>query len=161
MKPETLRAHLMKLQQQLGVAPGLCRVEAFPKSVADQTQVKTILRTFAPDQGWLCFQSRVDRFLPGEDLPDQGILLNGEVTAPSGESLHIRQDGDGSWVLTRFVEQAPDERGATHLVEEVTFLGEPLARFEPTQDLCYRRYWGYDPDFGYRPVLARFVGFKG
>ena len=159
MNPETLRGYLVKLQRRLGTAPALCRVETFTKSVTDPSGVRKFLRAFAPKQGWLCFQSRIERFLPGEDLPDHGILLYGEVVSLADQSLHIRQNGGGGWILTRFVEQALDEREATHLVEEITFLGETLERFGPPKDLRYRRYWGHDPDFGYRPLLARFAGF--
>jgi hypothetical protein len=117
---------------------------------------------FAPDSGWLCFQSEVLRIhdgqLPGPD-EDRGLPLSGELVNGAGESLHLRQNGRGGWIVTRFT----PEQGKEYLVDDCSLIAHesnPERRRDPGQ-LCYRRYWCLDPHHGVRQAAARFIGFIG
>lgn len=116
-------------------------------------QVETKLKAFNPIQGWLCFQSEVKYFCQGQPMPYSGILLYGEVVNADGQSLHIRENGQGGWILTTFTET----EGENYLVETKTFLGEKELAPEK---LYYRVYWKYDEKSGYQQFAARFIGFE-
>lgn len=120
------------------------------------------LDAFAPDSGWLCFQSRVSDLLPGQPLPrpdaNSGLLLSAEChNSRNGHSLQLRQNSHGGWRLT---ELRPGS-GAACLSEAVQ-----LVAHQPQQQssnaprrLHYQRYWTLD-DHGPRQLAARFSGFQ-
>jgi hypothetical protein len=123
-------------------------------SFSDADKVLQELENFKPEQGWLCFQNKVKFFRKGDKIPtDSTILLYGEVVNADGISLHIREDGQGGWILTYFTETD----GNNYLVENQSFLGE--SKLAPEQ-LYYRVYWQHDDKQGYRQVAARFTGFE-
>lgn len=109
--------------------------------------------------GWLYFQhtlwhSKSDISLPTQFDKEAGYLLYGELVSEDNQnSLHIRQDGQGGWIVTEFSEI---DGGKTHLVETIRLLGE----FEKVGDLKYRVYWSFDSENNmYRQTAARFYGF--
>ena len=121
---------------------------------AKMEQVWDEIAAFRPVQGWLCYQSRVAVFTDGNPArPDEqtGCILYGECVDANGQSLHIRQDGNGEWVVVNFSYQD----GAEHLVDEVSLIA---ARNE-LGSLKYRRYWQLDPEYGVRQIAACFTGF--
>lgn len=135
----------------------------FPAADGQQT-LKQAIHDFKPVQGWLCIQSNVLFFHESKKfvLPE-GVLLNGEAVNENGESLHIREDGKGGWLLTSFREVDPEEEEecCRCMVEDFAFLGTSHAK-DPKDypQITYRRYWNYDEDFGCRQFSARFTGFQ-
>jgi len=144
----------------------ICSLNIDPESCAAPEAVREALQDFDPEEGWLCFQSALKRFLKGELLPDAGVILYGEVKGKDGRSLHIQQDGEGGWVLTYYHEQSG---GDTHLAEDVFLIAEayPDDPKNTRYDLKYRVYWG-DSDYGkkdddgqgWRQIAAAFFGFE-
>lgn len=162
-----------------------CNLTIKSKAGSTSEQVRQQIEKFAPEQGWLCFQSEVQYFPKPEDntenaehqisslkksrwwtrilpkfsgtsfkMPSSSILLYGEVLKGQKHTLHIREDGQGGWVLTEFIEG----KGNNYLVEDQKFLGEKEVA---PKELCYRVYWQYDDKHGcYRQAFARFNGFN-
>ncbi|MDM8559772.1 hypothetical protein [Candidatus Parabeggiatoa sp. HSG14] len=127
-----------------------------PCTTSDSEIVEKNVKAFKPMQGWLCFQSGVEYFCKNckeKTMPYSGILLYGEVVNAEGESLHIRENGQGGWILTIFTET----EGNKYLVETKEFLGEK--KLAP-EKLYYHVYWQYDEKHGYHQFAARFTGFK-
>ena len=165
----------------------LCNLTIKPKtySTEEQVQVRQQVEKFAPEPGWLCFQSEVQYFPKPEDntekaenkvppvkkdrfwtrllrkvsgtpfkMPSSSILLYGEVINAQGHTLHIRENGQGGWILTYFIE---GKKGNHYLVEDQVLLGEKEVA---PKELRYRVYWQYDDQHGcYRQIVARFNGF--
>lgn len=127
---------------------------------AGAAELERQIADFAPDRGWVCYQSEVatvqDGQLPRSDSK-RGLLLSGELVNLANESLHIRQDGQGGWVVTRFI---PDQ-GEEYLVDDYSLIvheRDPERRANPGR-AYYRRYWRPDPQHGIRQAAARFIGF--
>ena len=117
------------------------------------------IAAFAPNQGWLCYQSAVVAFPPGglpEADADRGLILSGELTNTAKHSLHIRQDGRGGWHLTRFTPGAGD----AYLVDDHCLIAHGSDPQHPRR-LHYRRYWTQDDQHGIRQAAACFIGFDG
>ncbi|HIE02315.1 MAG TPA: hypothetical protein EYP59_18875 [Thiotrichaceae bacterium] len=132
-----------------------CRLKWPPKSdtTSDPEEVRQKIKEFAPEQGWLCFQSKVDYFRELAKMSFSGILLYGEVVKKAtNQSLHIREEGQNGWILTYFEET----KGEQYLVENTVFCGEK--ELAPNK-LRYRVYWQHDEKQGYRQLGARFNGF--
>ena len=138
----------------LKIASELCKT---PEAVIEK------IEAFAPKQGWLCFQSEVayfcqQDFCKNHSIPSHGIILYGEVVNDQS-SLHIREEGQGGWILTELTETQGDE----YLVERKRFLGEgkvlPGGKRLSPDKLYYRIYWQHDKEYGYRQFAARFTGF--
>lgn len=113
---------------------------------------------FKPLEGWLCFQSAVEKITGGQ-LPvltdELGWLLNGELVDADGNSLHIWQSGSG-WLAKRFIEQ---EAGtADDCLVETT---ELLSKDSNEEYLRYRVYWKKDAggSQGFQRFSSRFIGF--
>jgi len=158
MQPTELFKILPKLQHIKGLKNlsqlKSCRLHLEPKYCSVPQEVLQKLDIFLPEQGWLCFQNKVKFFRKEEQIPtDSTILLYGEVVNADGISLHIREDGQGGWILTYLTETDGNE----YLVENQTFLGEK--KLAPER-LYYRVYWQNDDKQGYRRVAARFTGFE-
>jgi hypothetical protein len=149
MKPTELLENLKKLD--LGKALKLCALKLTTVPYQQAAEVKQALEKFQPQQGWLCFQDTVTYF-KNSDLPDEGVILYGEVKSNNNKVLHIQPNNTGGWLLTTYQEQA----GETHLVESTQLLGE----FEDSGNLAYKVYWQNDGEQGYRPICAAFAGFK-
>jgi hypothetical protein len=144
----------------------ICTLKIDPKPCLSSEGVRQALQDFHPEQGWLCFQSKLTRFLPNEPLPDAGVLLYGEVKNKDGSSLHIQQDGEGGWILTYYHEQS---NGDTYLAENVLLIAEtyPDDPRNTRYDLKYRVFWGAldygqedDDGQGWRQIAAAFNGFE-
>lgn len=136
------------------------------KTCATPELVRQELQEFDPEQGWLCFQSKLTRFFQDEPLPDAGVILYGEVKGKDGRSLHIQQDGEGGWILSYYHEH---KNGDRHLTEDMTLIAEAYPSDPPNTryDLNYRVYWGgtdykqeEDDGQGWRQIAAAFTGFK-
>ena len=111
------------------------------------------LKDFPKTRGWLCFQSRVITLEPGNRLPEEEILLSGELSGDGATSFHLHPRSGGGWRWLRLSEM----EDGPYLVEKVRHIG--VHQPQPG-DLLYRRYWGQVKDWGIRPVLARFQGFR-
>lgn len=133
----------------------ICGLEQESDSYDNPNDVETKVKAFEPVEGWLCFQSEVKSFCQGETMPYAGILLYGEVVNAKGESLHIREDGLGGWILTKLTEI---DEGEQYLAETQKFLG--LGNKQAPEKLYYRVYWENDQEHGYRQFVARFTGFE-
>jgi len=151
MNPPELLKHIKNLNLG-GKPPELCDLKITPVPYEQAAEVKQALEEFQPQQGWLCFQDTVTHF-NNSDLPDEGVILYGEVKASNRKALHIQPNNTGGWLLTTYQEQAGD----TYLVESTQLLGESEAI---TGKLAYRVYWQNDDEQGYRPICAAFAGFK-
>lgn len=138
-------------------------LEADPADYEYPNAVYLRLQAFAPEQGWLCFQSVVAEFWRAADLPgpsrQSGAILTGECINTAEESLHIRQNGRGGWRVTCYRPHA----GENYLYDVVTLIAhEPSAqRMRNPKRLRYHRYWKLEPDHGIRPFAACFIGFEG
>lgn len=144
----------------------ICTLKIDAKTCISPGAVRQELKVFAPIQGWLCFQSKLIRFLQGESLPDEGVILYGEVKGKDGRSLSIQQNGEGGWIMTYYDEQSD---GDSHLAENVRLISEthPSDPENTRYDLNYRVYWGdgdYDQEEddgqGWRQIAAAFDGFE-
>lgn len=135
-----------------------CRLKVSTKHRTTADQIRKDLEAFAPNQGWLCFQNEIVRFIPGEVLPDKGVILYGEIMNVDDQALHIQQDGVGGWRIAYFSE----EQGDTHLVEDHLLMTDvnPDQPSEPRYNLNYRVYWAQDGEQGYRQVASSFNGFR-
>lgn len=138
-------------------------VQADPlDSTAGADRLAGIISAFGPSEGWLCYQSAVLVFppggLPGPDSA-RGLLLSGELANADREGLHIRQDGRGGWIVTRFT----PGQGGHYLVDDCSFVThEPRpGDNKPLRSLCYRRYWTTDEHHCIRQAAACFIGFDG
>ena len=123
------------------------------RRLSDPAAADEYIRAFGADQGWVCFQSRVRWFTPGDPFPQDGTVLSAELAAGPEHSLHLRQDGAGGWLAVRF----STGTGEPFLAEQTRILSEP----PELGALCYQVLWQHDPDRGYRAVAARFTGFAG
>jgi hypothetical protein len=110
---------------------------------------------FAPVAGWLGCQSQNRAFTatppPAPDTTT-GVLLYAECVNSDGYSLHLRYNGAGAWLLTRFT----PHQGNTYLCDTVKL----IATDSNLGSLRYRRYWQLDPQHGAEPFTACFIGFE-
>ena len=143
-----------RLADRLELPPmqaGFFRVET--QSVDQPDALETAIAGFAPQQGWVQYQSwqgLFDRELPGSDS-DRGLLLCGEMVNGKGETLTVGPDGRGGWILSRV---SHDEQGEGAW-DEVVHLAHEGARA-----LRYRRYWKEDAEQGWLQVRAALVGVE-
>ena len=110
---------------------------------------------FAPVAGWFGCQSQNRAFTANPPpAPDTttGVLLYAECVNSDGHSLHLRYNGAGAWLLTRFMPR----QGNTYLCVTVKL----LATDPNLGSLRYRRYWQLDPKHGVEPFAACFIGFE-
>lgn len=119
--------------------------------------VYSALDSFKPSAGWLDYQSGKQLFLksPLEISTDYDMLLNVEV-ANSNASLHVRYNGQGGWLVTRY----DYNEGNDYLADTV----KHFASFDKTGNttLQYLRFWKIQEDvLGVNPVFACFTGFGG
>lgn len=112
------------------------------------------LNNFKPTQGWIGFQSVNASFTDGKVTPmdgKSGALLAAEAVNAKGQSLHIRYDGAGDWIVTQY--EIAD--GGEHLADRVTH----IAHNNELGKLRYRRVWRIDAEHGAAPFAACFIGF--
>jgi len=150
----------------LGAANTVLSRHNLPELSACQWQITTVLcddyaallhtlRDFAPDEGWLGCQSHNILCQAGElTLPPASRIIDGELYARArDESLHLRHDGQGGWLLTRYTVGG----GKSGLSDTVTLLGAN----REVGTLTYQRLWCHDPRHGLHQFAARFTGFGG
>ena len=137
----------------------MCETQTFDKEEAVLDNIKA----FAPDEGWLRYQSELVAvetlaWKPRND--NAGRLLYGElVNVNDSRSMAVRPLGD-RWRVVTITEGSGDQE---YLAEQVAFLrdvpgiqGTPPAAGK--EALRYVVYWAVDAD-GSRPALSRFTGF--
>jgi len=128
----------------------VARLKLEEQRLTDADEVRARLAERLGWQGWVCFQSRVER-LPLESLPeDAGLVLSAEL-ASGEESLHLLPDGAGGWTLTRLLEGEGEEV----LADEVRYLTR-----DASGRLHYRRFWKRAEGGGFAPFAARLIGFS-
>lgn len=112
------------------------------------------LREFAPDEGWLGCQSHNILCKAGVlPLPPASRIIDGELYARNrDESLHLRHNGQGAWLLTRYTTGG----GESGISDTVSLLGAN----QEAGTLTYQRLWRHDPRHGLHQFAARFTGFK-
>lgn len=138
------------------LAPATLTMES--TTVTRLEELLLAIETFAPLQGWICYQSKVHSFWHGEPwrLADVGLPLSGEFIDDNGNALHLRQNGSGGWLLTRYLHNGTTTENSNYLSDDITQLGNSHA----PGPLCYRRFWRIDPEQGVIPFAACFTGFE-
>jgi hypothetical protein len=141
----------------------MCETQIFGEEGAVLDKIKA----FAPDEGWLRYQSELvaveagaeaDAWKPRND--SAGRLLYGElVKVDDSQSLAVRPLGD-RWRVVTITEGSGNQQ---YLAEQVAFLRDvPGIRRTPPaagkEALRYVVYWAVDAR-GSRPALSRFTGF--
>ena len=152
------KLHLSEVQQ----ASFICHFEHIDFS--DISVLDKRISDANPQQGWLCYQSDIQRFMEEKNLPkrtDQtGYILNAEFMLDESRSLHIRMAEQG-WIISELEEQV-----GTDLVKQAQYLCIPdkdvdeatMGNFK--QRLNYRVIWTLDDESGYQPSNYRFTGFS-
>jgi len=159
MNPATLAdAYAEVARRHVGLpemTPGW--LAAQPAQSLDPPGAWETLKTLKPVEGWLQFQSCVTCFDQGrmpEPEPQWGFLLAAEAVDAESRSCLIRQDGTGGLLL--IVATSGASEGAEELLTDEVF---QLATGKAPGRLHYRRYWCRDPEMGFVPCFAAFLGF--
>lgn len=122
--------------------------------ISDHKHVLRLINEFEPAEGWIGFQSKNSLFKDGKlSEPDEafGLPLSAECFNPDRGSLHVRQDGAGSWIVARYRPADGDDC----LFDNVSFIATDAA----IGRLRYLRYWRIDTKNGVEPFAVCFVGF--
>lgn len=133
-----------------GFSPGVIKADS--EHIYDADEVFERLKSFGALSGWVQSASSV---VPIDKL-DQAVgrILCAEVTDEEA-SLHIRQDGDGGWIVTRYQTLAAED-GAEGLVTEKRFIAR-----KPHRSFFYQVGWRLEPTDGelaqWRPYAARLI----
>ena len=106
-----------------------------------------------PAQGWLQFQSHQMHFMDSlpEPKTEWGLLLNAEAVDGQGQSLVLRQNGKGGWILSAY---RHDEHG-DGLWDEVSHRLHGI-----NGQLRYRRYWKKEANRGVVQHLACLIAIE-
>lgn len=162
MTPDNIKQYLpddMKLQS--------CYLEVETSVLSKHEEVVKAVQDFSPNQGWLAFQSKIKFFYNADliiepDLPN-GYLLNAELVNTETEALHIRDNGNGDWLLTHYKELQSEttQQAANALADKVFMLAKSKDNTPKNQSpkIIYRRYWKHS-DLGYHVYAASFNGFE-
>lgn len=125
-----------------------CDIENLDTAAA----VMELVKKFNPTTGWLGFQSTTKIFKTNKELPvmneTTGTLLNAEMANALGQSLHVRYDSAGNWIITKFTPTI----GSNYLVDNVKFIIHHL----PDNVFMFKRYWRLDAEQGIVPDTACF-----
>lgn len=138
-------------------------------TLAAEEDVEVVVSGLNAWTGWLRRQSSIERTSPERNGVGQtaGLPLSGEWNGPDAQSKHLRQNGEGGWLLyhyREFTDKAEAERaraeadgkGEVHAcLKERTAV---LAQDQPG-NLAYDIYWGGN-DGNIRRLFARFAGFE-
>lgn len=116
--------------------------------------LRAAIESFEFTDGWVCFTGKVEAYASFASLPRDMTMLSAELRRGQTESLHVRQDGQGGWLLTRMTETSHSP-GQQLLASDQQF----ISTRKELGPLRYRVYWRYDDGQGYRKYVARFVGF--
>lgn len=143
------------LQSKVQLPPmnsGAPRLEK-QKVIDDPAAIWEAFTLFKPTQGWLQFQSHQTHFIDGPPEPQThwGLLLNAEAVDEQGQSLVLRQNGKGGWILSVY---RHDEHG-DGLWDEVCH------RLHGADgQLRYRRYWKKEANRGAVQRLACLIAIE-
>ncbi|MEW6559361.1 MAG: hypothetical protein AB1412_04075 [Pseudomonadota bacterium] len=109
---------------------------------------------YAPEQGWLKFQSQQLAFSNGlpSPAPAWGALLQAEAVTADGLSLAVHRLPGGDWTLI--------EKRHLDVGELLCDQLDHLAHDPRFGALRYRRYWTLDPELGPVQTTACFLGFQ-
>lgn len=161
MKPIELKEAIEKLTgrdsaSSRGVSiPRLCDLTVSTKELDDPTHLRQSLEDYKPIEGWVCWQSAVTYFQKGDlTYPEEEWLLYGEMAKP-GSSLHIRENGEGGWLVTQ-VDESENPDSGDFAVTTTDLLGESN---RAPKNLCYHIFWQDIDRDGFRQVSSRFCGF--
>ncbi|MBF0147744.1 MAG: hypothetical protein HQL84_05005 [Magnetococcales bacterium] len=123
-----------------------------PEHLEDPHRVWEAVQAFAPDQGWICFQSEVTHFFNAGQCPPRGVILSAELCrVNSPTSLHVRPHPLGGWGVHR-LETLPD--GRDYWCETMDFLSVA----HDVGKLSYQVFWQSDGEAGMVRRVARFCG---
>ena len=143
--------HLPSLESQL------FSVDASPETKTNSTELSDAIQHFGAARGWLGYQSG-NQHLSSLDkvvLKDSyGALLNAELTNDQGQSLHIRYNGQGGWIVTSYEYDSGDQ----YIADRVSY----VSSFDDKIKLSYLRFWKVNNNgasLGVNPVFACFTGF--
>ena len=143
----------------------------------DPVELANIIKQFKPKDGWLVLQSHIVYFYdnnlidldekdgiftctldpkPEEEL--EGYFINAEMVNKDKKSLHIVEDGDGGWLITKYREE--NDKTPNTLMDKVSLLGKQRINPKNQPKINYRRYWVHSKDKGYHIKAARFMGYS-
>ena len=133
-------------------------VNAQFETKSDHAELSVTIEGFGAAMGWLGYQSGNQHQLSLDKVvldKSYGTLLNAELTNDQGQSLHIRYNGQGGWVVTRYEYSVGDQ----YIADRVSF----VSSFDDKVKLHYLRFWQADDSagLGVNPVFACFTGFGG
>ncbi|MBF8274278.1 MAG: hypothetical protein HW380_3383 [Magnetococcales bacterium] len=118
----------------------------------DPHRVWEAVKAFAPDQGWICFQSDVAHFFDAGQRPPQGVILSAELCrADTPTSLHIRPHSLGGWGVHHLEKLL---NGGEYWCETMEFLSVA----HDVGKLRYEVFWQQDGEAGMVRRVARFCG---
>lgn len=166
-------AELLKSYQKVSEATKLTTGEALPALESEgyeltcaepvvctsEQQLWSAIGAFGQACGWLAYQSGNQHQLDITIITakqEYGSLLNAELYNGKDQSMHIRYNGHGGWVVTTYTYKS----GGDYVVDEVSY----VSSFENKKTLNYLRFWkdGGDKNMlGVNPVFACFTGFGG
>lgn len=161
MSMQQTLAHYQQLAQQHDLSPLSERLLAVTSHThAMPAGVIQVIQQFPFDAGWLCFQSGIRHYTAIEPIPDNEIVLYGELSRGDTESLHIRPGTGGGWLVSQFREG----EGVTYLTEEASLVAEKVGgslngKSLPFGFLRYAVYWMHDAEYGYTRTISRFAGY--
>ncbi len=143
----------------------------------DPEKLAAIIKQFQPKDGWLVLQSDVIYFydnnligldqndgiftctldpMPKEEL--SGYFINAEMVNNDNKSLHIVEDGDGGWIITRYWEET--DKTPNTVMDKVSLLGKQKINATSQPRIHYCRYWEHSKNKGYHIKAARFMGYS-
>lgn len=173
MSLSTVLENYQKVAAQLGqrneVGFSLPALDAAPyrvgvayKVVTDPQELATAISNFGGTTGWLGYQSGNEYFETCNEIlmsDRYGVLLNAEMANESNESLHIRYNGDGGWIVTTFNYSGEDSgKGDWYLADSLGY----VSSFNDGLKLQYKRFWAQgdgSKTTGVNPEFACFTGF--
>lgn len=120
------------------------------EQLVDPVEVLARIRAFE-GEGWLCTAESQEVHMLPVNLPSSGYPLHAEV-AKGNQSLHLRQDGQGGWILTTLSEDNSNDTG------DLLYDTKLLARGE-TPDLRYTIQCTHQ-GLSLQPYTARFTRFE-
>lgn len=108
-------------------------------------------------EGWLCYTDAVGPWRPGQDVPHEGTLLQGEVAVSDTESRHLRFES-GAWLGWSYSETA----GTSNLRAEQSLISSEPEK-SPFKRLVYHTYYAAQPIDEltvWEPHAARFFAWE-
>jgi hypothetical protein len=128
-----------------------CRLDT--TQVTELAALESLLREFAPSEGWLTSTSANQYFNNGDlelKSADIGLPLEGEMINPQGEALDLRQSSSRGWIVTRFASDSDAPLWPSDTIDQLAIGGGLLT---------YRRYWQLDQAGAITQRFCHFTGF--